>query len=163
MCTALYSIYWIRSLGASDLWIGWQATAGKLALIVGYFVWGRIVGRKGHHLPLLICTVGVGLYPALMTLVGDQRWLPLVALVQGFFVTGIDLSIFDTLLGICPADRRPTFISLNTMLAGLAIFLAPLIGNALAEWLEIRPVFLIAGAIHVIAALLFWRLRIAVD
>ena len=41
MPTALYSIYWIRHLGASDLWIGWQTTTGKLALIVGYFFWPR--------------------------------------------------------------------------------------------------------------------------
>ena len=36
LCTALYSIYWIRHLDASDLWISYQATANKLALIVGY-------------------------------------------------------------------------------------------------------------------------------
>jgi MFS family permease len=160
---ALYTIYWIRHLDASDLWIGWQATAGKLAPIVGYSVWGRIVSRKGHHLPLLICTAGVGLYPVLTSLVTQQVWLPLVAIVQGFFVTGIDLSFFDTLLAVCPADRRPTFISLNTMLASLAIFVAPMLGSLLADWMDIRLVFWIAGGIHLVAALLFWRLKIAVD
>jgi MFS family permease len=161
--TALYSVYWIRQLDASDLWIGWQATAGKLALIVGYFGWGRVVSRKGHHLPLLLCTLGVGLYPGLMGLVRNQVWLPLVAIVQGFFATGIDLAFFNTLLAVCPADRRPTFISLNTLFSSLAIFVAPLVGSLLADWMDIRWVFAIAAGLHVVAALLFWRIRITVD
>jgi MFS family permease len=161
--TALYSIYWIRHLNASDLWIGWQATVGNLVPIVGYFVWGRIIGRRGHYLPLLICTVGVGLYPALMGLVTDQAWLPAIAIVQGFFVTGVNLSVFDTLFAVCPAEKRPSFIALNTMLASLVIFLAPMAGSLLVGWMDIRSVFFIAGGIHLVAALLFWRFRIGAE
>ena len=161
--TALYTIYWIRKLDASDLWIGWQATAGKLALIGGYFLWGRVVSRKGHHLPLLVCTLGLGLYPALMGFVTDPVWLPAIAVVQGFFVTGIDLAFFDTLLAVCPAERRPSYIALNTMLSSLAIFIAPLVGSLLADWLDIRAVFWIAAGVHVVSAVLFWRYRVTVE
>jgi MFS family permease len=160
---ALYSIYWIRHLDASDLWIGYLSTADKLALIAGYFFWSRVVKRKGHHLPLLICTIGSGLYPVLTSLIGTQTWLPLVAPTWGFFVAGIDLSIFDTLLAVCPAGRRPTFFSVNTLLSSLTIFLAPMLGSLLADWVDIRPVFWIAGGIHVVSALLFWKNKIAVD
>jgi MFS family permease len=161
--SALYTIYWIRHLDASDLWISWQATAGKLALIAGYFMWGRIVSRRGHHLPLLICTVGIGLYPALTALATGQVWLPLIATVQGFFATGIDLAFFDTLLTICPPGKRPSYIALNTMLSSLAMFAAPMVGTFLASWMDIRLVFFIAGGIHLIAAVLFWRYRIAAE
>jgi MFS family permease len=161
--TALYTIYWIRRLDASDLWIGWQATAGKLALIGGYFLWGRVVSRRGHHLPLLVCTLGLGLYPALMGFVTDQVWLPAIAVVQGFFVTGIDLAFFDTLLAVCPAERRPSYIALNTMLSSMAIFIAPLAGSLLADWLDIRAVFWIAAGFHVVSAVLFWRYRVTVE
>ena len=160
---ALYTIYWIRTLGASDLWIGWQATAGKLALIAGYIVWGRLSGRKGMRLPLLLCTTFLGLYPVLTGMVTDQAWLPLVAIVQGFFITGINISFFDTLLTVSPAERRPSFIALNTMLASLTIFLAPMVGSLLAEWVSLPVVFFIAGSLHVVAALLFWRFRIATE
>lgn len=160
---ALYSIYWIRYLDASDLWIGWQATTGKLALIVGYFLWGRIVSRRGHHIPLLVCSLGVGAYPLLMGLAGNQVWLPVIAIVQGFFVTGIDLAFFDTLLDICPAKNRPSYIAVNTLLSSLAIFIAPMIGSLLADWMDIRLVFFLAGGLHLVAALLFWRFKVAVD
>jgi len=93
--------------------------------------------------------------------VPSQLWLPLVAIVQGFFSTGIDISFFDTLLSVAPSDRRPPFIALNTFLASATVFVAPLIGSLLADHLSIRSVFFIAGGIHIVAALLFWKLRIA--
>jgi MFS family permease len=157
--SALYSIYWIRTLDASDLWISYQATASKLALIVGYFLWGRVVSRWGHHVPLLICTACVGLYPALMALVPNQFWLPAVAIVQGFFVTGIDLCIFDTMLGLCGTQNRARLIAVNTLLASATLFLAPMLGSVLAGWMDIRWVFVIAMGIHLAAAGLFWWFR----
>jgi MFS family permease len=160
---ALYSIYWIRHLDASDLWIGWRATASSLALIVGYYLWGRLASRRGHHLVLMACTLGVGLYPVLTAFVPDQVWLPLVAVVYGFFVTGIDISIFDTLLHVCPADRRASYVALNTFFASMMVFLAPLLGSLLDQWLDIRVVFYVAGGIHFVAALLFRLLHVAVD
>lgn len=160
---ALYSVYWIRHLDATDLWIGWQATANKMALIAGYFIWGRVVSQRGHHIALLVCTIGTGAYPVLMGLVPSQEWLPAVAIVQGFFVTGIDLAFFDTLLAVCPAQKRATFISCNTLLSSLAIFLAPMLGSLLAEWMDIRLVFWVSTALHLLSALLFWRLRVTVD
>lgn len=158
--SALYSVYWIRELNASDLWIGWQSTTSKLALIAGYLVWGRVVSRKGYHSSLLLCTVCLGFYPVLTGLVKDQVWLPLISIVQGFFVTGIDLSFFDTLLAVCPTDRRVSFIAVNTLLASLAIFIAPILGSILADWIDIRGVFFVSAGIHIIAALLFWRFKV---
>lgn len=163
MPVALYSIYWIRHLGASDLWIGWQATASSLALIVGYYLWGRVASRKGHHLVLVACTVGVGLYPVLTAFVTDQVWLPLVGVVYGFFVTGIDLAFFDTLLHVCPPDRRASYIALNTFFANLMIFGAPMLGSLLDRWLGTRMVFFIAGGAHLLAVLMFRLLRVAAD
>lgn len=159
--TALYSIYWIRQLEASDLWIGWQTTTNQLALILGYAVWGKVVSRKGYFRPLLICTIGVGLYPVLTALVTSQVWLPLISIVQGFFITGVNLALFDTLLAVCPSNRRPSFLAVNTMLVSLAIFLAPLLGSALADAASIQAVFYVAGGVHVVAALLFWIYKVA--
>jgi MFS family permease len=112
---------------------------------------------------LIACTVGVGLYPALTALVTDQVWLPVVAIVYGFFVTGIDISIFDTLLHVCPPERRASYVALNTLLANFVIFLAPLLGSMLDRWLDIRVVFWVAGSVHLLAALLFRLLHVAAD
>lgn len=160
---ALYSIYWVRHLDASDLWIGWQTMAGQIALIVSYFLWGKVSSRVGHHTVLVACIIGMGFYPVLTGLVSAQVLLPAVALVQGAFITGVNISLFDTLLQVCPAEKRPSFVALNTVFANLAIFSAPMIGSLLADWLDIRQVFFIAGGVHLLAALLFCLFRIEAE
>lgn len=160
MPSALYSIYWVRELQASDLWIGWQATANSLALIVGYYLWGRIATRKGHFPVLMLCTLGLGFYPALMALITSKVWLPLLALINGFFITGIELTFFDTLLHICPAEKRSGYFALNTVVANLVIFAAPMLGSVLAERLSIRTVLGVTAGIHVLAAALFFTRRV---
>lgn len=159
--TALYSIYWVRELGASDLWIGWRTTANGLALIVGYYLWGRVATRKGHFPVLIACTLGSGLYPALTAIVVAQAWLPIVALVGGLFSTGLDLAFFDTLLHICPPEKRSAYVALNTVLANLVIFAAPLLGSALSEWVGIRAVLWLASVVHIVSAILFAVFRVA--
>jgi MFS family permease len=161
LSVALYSIYWIRELNASDLWIGWRATANQLALIVGYAFWGKVVSRRGHFMPLLACTIGAGLTPVLTGFIPGPAWLPVVSVIEGLFLTGINLSVFDTLLEVCPSDRRPSFFAVNTMLASLMIFLAPIAGSFLADCVGIRGVFFVTGGVHVVAMVLFWRFRIA--
>ena len=136
------------------------AIGAVLSLIVGYAVWGRIISRKGYRMPLLICAPLLGLYPILTGLAKDQLWLPFIAIAQGFFTTGVDIAFFDTLLAVSPTERRPSFIALNTMLASLTIFFAPLVGNFLADWVGIPVVFFIAGGFHILTALLFWRFKI---
>jgi len=96
-------------------------------------------------------------------LVPAQVWLPLVALVQGFFFTGVNISFMDTLLHVCPAEKRPSFVALDFVFADLAAFLAPMAGSLLADWLDIREVFFIAGGIHLLAALLFRLFYVEVD
>ena len=160
---ALYSIYWIRHLDASDAWIGWQATAAGLARIVGYYVWGRIATKKGHYAVLMICTIGVSAYPLLTGLNASSLLLPLVAVVNGFFFTGVRLSLFDTLLHVCPADKRPSFVAVSFLGTQAALFVAPMAGSLLADWLDIRAVFFVGCGIHLLAAVLFRTFRIAVD
>jgi MFS family permease len=160
---ALYSIYWIRALDASDLVIGWRNTANQVALIAGYALWGKVVSRKGHFVPLLICSIGAGIAPVLTAFIPGPLWLPVIAVVEGLFLTGINLATFDTLLAVCPSDRRPSFVAVNTMLASLMIFLGPMIGSALADLLSVRGVFFIAAGVHVVAMVLFWRYRVGTD
>ena len=105
----------------------------------------------------------MGLYPVLTGLVPDQAWLPLVSIFQGFFMTGVNLAFFDTLLSVCPPDRRPNFIAVNTTLSSLIIFLAPLLGSLLSDFIEIRGVLFVAGGIHIAAVLLFRKYKIASD
>jgi MFS family permease len=156
---ALYTVFWVNTLHATDQMIGWRTTAGSAALVAGYTFWGRAASRLGSRRGLVLSVVGIALYPALTALVGAPAWLIPVALVWGFFAGGIDINIFDGLLRICPQQNRPAYVAVNTIVANLSIFIAPMIGSLVSEAIGIRPAFFVAAALSLAGAGLvqIWR------
>lgn len=161
--SALFSIFWVRNLGASDLWIGNQGTVNQISMMAGYILWGWFISHRGHRKALLICIGGIALYPILTAVVPSQEWLPAVAIFNGLFITGVNLAFFDTLLGVIPDDKRPSFISVNTSIAYFTVFFSPMLGNFLADHMPIRTIFYISSAIYVVAGFLFWKLNVTED
>lgn len=160
MPAALYSIYWVRNLGATDTDISVRTTAGQAALVIGYYLFGRLAARYGHRAILLISSVGIGLYPVITGLSPSPLWLVPAALIWGFFAGGIDISFFEGLLQTTPPEKVPSFAAVSAVFANIAAFVAPLIGSAIMEGLGIQPAFFIAAALHVIGAGLCWRMGI---
>jgi MFS family permease len=153
---ALFPIFWVDDLGASDTWIGIRAMAGQAALVVSYALWGRLAGRSGHHMVMIACGVGFAVYPALTGLVPSPFWLVPVALVWGFFAGGIDVSFFEGLVDAIPADQRLTFAAVNTAFANLSILIGPLLGILLVELIGMRTAFFVSGAVCLVGAFLFY-------
>ncbi|MBI2940692.1 MAG: MFS transporter, partial [Chloroflexi bacterium] len=157
----LYSVFWVRDLQASDAWIGWRTTVGNVALMVGYYFWGRVAARRGHLPVLVLATVGLGAYP-LLTSLTTPSLLPLLlvaALIWGLFASGIDVSLFEGLLAVTPDDRRPHFVAMNTALANLVAFGAPIVGAAAAQQAGIPPVLFVSSVCLLASAALvvLWR------
>ncbi len=158
---ALYSIYAVREAHASNTIIGLQSTAGNLALVASYLFWGQLAARRGHRIVLLAATAGLSFYPLATSLVVDAVWLIPATLIWGTFASGIDVSFFESLLHTCPSDRLQTFIAVNSAIANLVIFLAPIAGTVLADLLGIRFALVGAGAISLIGSTLFYILNVA--
>ena len=156
--TALYAIYRIKNLGASDTWIGLLSMAMSAVTVVAYFYWGRVISRKGNRFVLAISSLGALLYPVLTGLSPRIEPLLLASVIGGIFGAGFNLSFFNTLLEVCPRERRPSFVAMNTALINVAAFLAPLLGASLANRLDIRVVFFIAGAVRLVGAGFFYQL-----
>jgi MFS family permease len=152
---ALYPIFWVNELDASDGFIGLRAMASQLTLVLGYTLWGRIAGKKGYQRVLIACGIGVGFYPALTGFVPSPIWLIPVAVVWGFFAGGIDVSFFEGLIDVIPADERVTYSAINMTFANLSILVGPLLGIALVEVIGLRATFLVAGALCLAGAALY--------
>jgi len=161
--TALYAIYRVRNLGASDTWIGLLSMAQNAVTILTYFYWGKVAGRKGNRLVLLISSFGLMLFPVLTGLSPRVEFLLLPSVIAGIFGAGFNLSFFNTLLEVCPQEHRPSFLAINTTLINVAAFLAPLLGTSLAGLLDIRIAFFVAGAVRLLGAALFYRLIVRVE
>jgi len=157
--SALYAIYRVKNLGASDTWIGLLATVQNAVTIVTYFYWGRIASRKGNRWVLLVSSLGLILFPVLTGLSPRVEFLLLPSIAAGVFGAGFNLSFFNTLLEVCPQERRPSYVAINTTLINVAAFLAPLLGTSLPNLLDIRVVFFIAGALRLLGTGFFYKLQ----
>jgi MFS family permease len=123
-----------------------------------YFYWGGVANRKGNRFVLLISTSGLMLFPVLTGLSTRVEPLLIPSIAAGIFGAGFNLSFFNTLLEVCPQERRPSYVAINTTLINVAAFLAPLLGTSLANLLDIRIAFFIAGAMRLLGAGLFYQL-----
>jgi MFS family permease len=157
---ALFPLYWVEHVRASNSWIGYSTTAGYGALVVAYFLWGHTARRHGHRRVLLISSVGLSFYPLLTALVRTPEWLIPVAIVYGLFAGGIDISFFEGLLEASPPEQRAGFAAINASFANLAVLIGPVAGTAIAGWLGIRVGFLVAGGLCQLGALLFYLLSV---
>jgi MFS family permease len=155
---ALYPIFWIEELRASDSWIGFRATAAQATLVVSYALWGRIASRKGYRYVMLGCGVGTALYPALTGAVASPIWLIPVAVIWGFFAGGMDVSLFEGLVEAIPADQRVIYAAINTTFANLTVLIGPLLGIALIEVIGMRGTFYVAAVVCLAGALLYYAL-----
>jgi hypothetical protein len=158
MPSALYSIYRVKNLGASDSWIGLLSMTHDAVTILTYFYWGRVASRKGNRLVLLLSSMGLVFFPVLTGLSPRIEPLLFVSVIGGIFGAGLNLGFFNTLLEVCPQERVPSYVAINTTVVNVTAFLAPLLGTSLANLLDIRIALFIAGAVRLLGAGLFYQL-----
>jgi predicted MFS family arabinose efflux permease len=132
----------------------WFAITSGGAL-VGNLLWLRLINRHGAAwtLPRAALLSAVGFI--LIGLVRNLNIILMVGLLAGFINSGIDLSHLDTLLRVCPADRRAWYMSVYVAVMNGALFLGPL---AVAPLLEVisAPVLMVAlGVVRLLGAMLF--------
>lgn len=152
---ALFPIFWVDDLKASDAWIGYRATAAQIALVVSYALWGRIAGRKGYRFVLVSCGIGSAFYPFLTSITPSPIWLIPVAIVWGLFAGGIDVSLFEGLIDTIPVDERVLYAAINLTFTYLTVLLGPLIGIVSVSVIGIRATIGLAGVACLTGALLF--------
>lgn len=155
MPAALFTLLWVRELGASNGLIGLRGTVGYVALMVGYLFWGRSANRLGHRRVLTAGALGVAVYVVTSGLLPAAGWLVPVAVVWGATVGAVDVGLFDLLLYACPPGKEARFASVNQCIANVAVFVGPLLGVALARATSVRAALIVAGALQVLGGLGF--------
>jgi len=152
---ALWSVLRVRDLGASDGWIGLIAVVVDGATIAGYFLWGKVRAKRGDRWVLLVTGLGVTVYAAITALVPTIGWMIPTSILGGLTWSGCNLALFNVMLGVCPGDRRASYVALYTALLNVAAFGGPLLGTALADGIGIRWTFVLSGGVRLAGVALF--------
>lgn len=144
----LFPLYYVRVLNASDEQIGFIATVNGSVLLVAYFLWARVTKQRGVRFALLVTTLTIAFYPIVLSFTREIAVVILLAGVAGTFAAGIDLVLFDMVVGSYPQDRAATFVGVQQTTVYLATFIAPLVATTLATNTSIPIALVVAGLIR---------------
>lgn len=154
---ALYPILFVREMRMPTTWIGLLYTAGGLAAVLTYRFWGRFSDRHGHRRTLALCSTLRPLHGFLYCFV-QAVWGPaVIELLFGGFVSGFDLSAFNSILEVAPQEDSSAYIAAFNIMNGLLVFAAPLLGVWIASMTSVRAGIGIAAAARLVGVVLLWR------
>jgi len=155
LAVPLLPLYYVRVVEASDAWIGYISMAQTATLLVGYFIWPRQSRRRGSRFVILSTTLGLSLYPALVSATQTEAMILLLAGAAGVFQAGLELVFFDELMKTVPVEYSATFISLAQSMTYLATFFAPLVGTWLSYQVGLSGALLVSSLIRLFGFALF--------
>jgi Na+/melibiose symporter-like transporter len=155
MATPLQPIYFVRVLGASDAWLGLWLGVISGGTIVGNQIWRRAIDRRGPGWVLARSTVLSAAYYFLIGAFPDLDLILVFALIAGLVNPGVEISHLNTLLELCPIERRATYIGVFVTVMNIGFFLAPLAVAPLTDAIGARELVLGLGALRLAGALLF--------
>lgn len=156
----LFSIYWVRNLGASDGWIGVINMVMNATTIICYPLWGRLAARRGKRRVLVWTTLGLAAIPPLTAFAPSVEWILVVSVIGGIASSGFTLAFFNGFLEACPEQNRATFIGAFNALINVTIFIGPILSTALAAVISIQALLIVSGVLRLGGALLIWQTRV---
>ena len=156
LASPIYILYFVKSLNADDAWIGVQGTILSATTLIGYAFWRSLLKRWGEPAILKRIILTAGIYPILAGLLPSLNLILIVVAINGLLVPGINLSHFNTLLRVTPANNRPGYTALYITITNFGAFICPLIGVAIANWIGSGPALIIFGALSIIGSSSFW-------
>jgi MFS family permease len=154
---ALYPILFVREMHMPPFWIGLLYSAGGLSAVLTYRFWGRFSDRHGHLRTLALCATARPLHGLLYCFV-QAAWTPsAIEFVFAGFVSGFDLSAFNSILELAPPEDSSTYIAVFNIVNGLLVLSAPLLGVWLASVTSVRAGIGIGASLRLLGVVLLWR------
>lgn len=160
MPQALYPIYRVRTLGASDAWIGTLLTVERVLAVFSYFALSRLLAKPRIRKWLWLGCPGAALYPFAMALARTPEGLLASVICGGIFGSAMNVYLSDMLFACSPENERPTFVAANACLASVAAFVAPMVGTTLADVTNINLALMIGAGMRAVAGLSFVIMRV---
>lgn len=149
-------IYFVRTLGADDAWLGiWFAITNGGA-ILGNLFWPRLMDKYGFRPILTIAALCTSLYFFAIGFMPNLTAILVFSLLIGMINPGVDISHFNILLQVCSPQRRALAMGLFVTVMNAGLFMSSLAVAPLIEWLGAPTVVFVLGGMRLGGALLFY-------
>jgi hypothetical protein len=148
-------LYYVRTVNASDAWIGAISMVATFVMLFGYPFWAGQSRRHSSRFVLFATTLGVGLFPLLVATTTNVAFIAVLAGFSGMFQSGVDLVFFDELMKTIPDEYSAMFVSFAQMFQYLATAAAPLLGTLLADRIGLGGALVAASILRLAGTALF--------
>ena len=159
LVTAVMPVFQVRTLGASDGWIGVLLTVQRLVQMVAFVSLGALLRQRRYRRKLWLASLGMALVPLTSALAVTPAMLLIPSVLAGVFMAGLTVYLTNVLLSSSPDEHRPMYAALNASVIQVTAFAAPMVGSLLADVIGIRVVLLASAVIRAAGGLAFGRRR----
>ncbi|KHO48463.1 MAG: major facilitator superfamily transporter [archaeon GW2011_AR5] len=133
VASPFYTVYMLKDLNISYFWFAVITVIGALTRIFAFRYWGRLNDKFGSRKILVVTGFFACFTPLFWLFVSNVWQITLLKMFDGFIWAGMDLVVFNYLLDITPANKRPQYVANNNFFAGWGTILGALAGGVLAE------------------------------
>jgi len=145
LASPFFTVYMLSVMGVGYEWYGIIVASEILTRVLMLRYWGKLSDKFGDRTIMSLCNILIVFYPFLFLFVASPFHLILVSIFSGIAWSGFDLTSFNYLLDVTPPDKRPSYIANYKVSTGTALFLGPLIGGFLSQYLSNRAFFWLNG------------------
>ncbi len=159
MASGFFAVYAVQRFHLSDAQAAIFTAILSAAGMLSNVLWGWMGDRRGHKL-VMECSTAVWALALVIALVAQSIWVYYAVFVLiGAANAGFILSDLSIVMEFGPEAQRPTYIGLARTLSAPFLFIAPLIGGAVAQVWGYSWMFVLAFMLT-LASLALLRLRV---
>jgi len=133
----------VDQLHITTQWVGYLATAGAAASILGYLYWGRVVDRYGPFRLMFMVICVVTLSPVTYFTAHSVPVLLIASCAQGFGFAGGDLGYVNAAMRFGKRESAAAYAGMFAFLQACRGIPAPFVGDLLRHVVGERGVFLV--------------------
>jgi MFS family permease len=130
-----YAPHMYRHLGMSVAQVALYSIFSGVCGLASQPLWGRIADRFGHRPVLAFNIVAVSTLPLIWLFATPGFLWPIWidAMLTGIFWPGLNLATFNLVLGTAPAENRTSYLAVQSLVSGVFLAIAAVIGGLLAH------------------------------
>jgi predicted MFS family arabinose efflux permease len=148
-------IYFVRTLGASDAWLGiWFAIVNGGA-ILGNLFWPRLMEKYGFYRIMTIAAIISCGYFFAIGMVPNLTAILFFSLLIGMVNPGIDIAHFNILLQVTSPQRRALALGIFVTVMNFGLMVSSLIVSPMIDLVGAQALVIGLGVLRLIGGILF--------
>jgi hypothetical protein len=154
MAVPFYTVYALTVLKLPVNSIGLFVAAQAAGALIGPIAYGRVAERRGAQRVIQMSALVQALAPVVGLLIAFFAhvtpslgpWIAMVFVVMGMSNSGMALGYYNYPLDWCPANDRPNYLALLSIV-GIISMLAPLLGGVLVQAFTYETLFAVTSGL----------------